>query len=425
MVAYFEPQPDPEMVADPELETPRELEHEAFAEPIPELETEKAKVEGLSFKKSRERAVLEGNGTTAWNATLPNGISFITPLSYALALTPANSTLTFTEPTDRDSVFNAVGHFFVVYSSAGNVSYPGFDRSQNPNPWSFKAFEILYHVCVNTYETTFSGGQSNTTLIASSSAPAPRPDNEPFQSIGCLPEKNLLVQTCNYLSPNRTRTYLVDPENPDNRTADFAIDRDIGAILTVRLYTDLQVTFVSDGISSNLAAYSNRNFPAVEAAVYDGDMTDPVWQGRNLAAYLDNMSAAVTNMFRTSRHSPTLLRGTALADETFVKVQWGWLAFLVGQMALSFVFLGVTVWRTTKMGAPVIKSSTVAAMMTAPTEEVLGRLGGVGGLEEAEEKAKGVRVRLDVKRGRVVLCQEWSSESQETLESDVKPLLRV
>lgn len=204
-----------------------------------------------------ERAVLAGNGTTAWNASLPNGISFVTPLSYAFALTGHNETLSFTTPADQDANYNALAHYFAIWSNAGNVSYPGFDRASHPTPWPFIAHEILYHLCVNTYETTFSGGQSNTTLISSSAVPAARADNEPLYNLGCVPSRNLIFDTCDYLDITANRTYLADPTDP--AAPPFAMDREVGAALSLKLYFDVQLTFVADGIGRNAAVYNNRN----------------------------------------------------------------------------------------------------------------------------------------------------------------------
>lgn len=204
-----------------------------------------------------ERAVLAGNGTTAWNASLPNGISFVTPLSYAFALTGHNETLSFTTPADRDANYNALAHYFAIWSNAGNVSYPGFDRASNPTPWPFIAYEILYHLCVNTYETSFSGGKSNTTLISSSAVPATRPDNEPLYNLGCVPSRNLIFDTCDYLDITANRTYLADPTDP--AAPSFAMDREVGAALTLKLYFDVQLTFLGDGIGRNAAVYNNKN----------------------------------------------------------------------------------------------------------------------------------------------------------------------
>ncbi|KAK0753190.1 hypothetical protein B0T18DRAFT_385298 [Schizothecium vesticola] len=204
-----------------------------------------------------ERAVLAGNGTTAWNASLPNGISFITPLSYSFALTGHNETLSFTTPADQDANYNALAHYFAIWSNAGNVSYPGFDRASNPTPWPFIAYEVLYHLCVNTYETTFSGGQSNTTLVSSSAVPAARADNEPLYNLGCVPKRNLIFDTCDYLDLTANRTYLADPTDP--AAPPFAMDREVGASLTLKLYFDVLLTFLADGIGRNAAVYNNRN----------------------------------------------------------------------------------------------------------------------------------------------------------------------
>jgi len=70
-------------------------------------------------------------------------------------------------------------------------------------------------------------------------------------------------------------------------------------------------------------------------------------------------------------------------------------------MALSYLFLAATIYRTRGLGTPVIKSSELATLL-ASTDEVRRAVGSVEALRDAGEKAKTVSVRLE--SGRLVLA---------------------
>lgn len=104
---------------------------------------------------------------------------------------------------------------------------------------------------------------------------------------------------------------------------------------------------------------------------------------------------------RTGPVASATLQGVALANETFVSIRWGWAAFLAAQIMLAYLFLAVTMYRTAKLGTPVLKSSELATLL-ASTEELRVAVGSIEGIQDAGERAERVVVRLD--RGRFVLA---------------------
>lgn len=95
------------------------------------------------------------------------------------------------------------------------------------------------------------------------------------------------------------------------------------------------------------------------------------------------------------------MEGVALANETFVSIRWGWATFLAAQIMLAYLFLAVTIYRTAKLGTPVLKSSELATLL-ASTEELRVAIGSIEGIQDAGERAKKVAVKLE--RGRLVLA---------------------
>ncbi|KAK0623596.1 hypothetical protein B0T14DRAFT_495052 [Immersiella caudata] len=345
---------------------------------------------------NRANAVYEGNGTTSWNASLPGvGISFVSPLSYSMMLAGNDKSLSFLD--SRDNNYTALARFYVMYSNAGNVSYPGRDRS-NDTPWEWRALEILYHACVITYETAVTSGISHTVQIATSNAVLNTPNNLPLYNANCTLETDFAINFCDYADKEQPGglTYLVDPEHADDPTKFYSFDRRVSNMITYNTYFDLSNSFMADGVPGHLASFMKQNYFALRTALYGVDylLNDTRVQFDNLAKYFNGTATAVSNMIRESVLDTKTLHGIAWSNETFVHIQWGWAAFLAVQMALAYAFLAATIWRTKKLGTPVLKSSELAVLL-ASTEEVRQKVGSVDGLGQAGERAKSVNVRFE------------------------------
>ena len=88
------------------------------------------------------------------------------------------------------------------------------------------------------------------------------------------------------------------------------------------------------------------------------------------------------------------ITGTAWKDETFVQVRWPWLTFLAAMIAMSFFFFLFTVITTHRLRVPVLKGSAIASMLV-PNPEVQSALGSLLDLDDAQKRAKFVRVRFE------------------------------
>jgi hypothetical protein len=343
---------------------------------------------------NRANAIYEGNGTTSWNASLPSvGINFVTPLSYSMMLAGNDKSLSFLD--SRDDNYTALARFYLMYPNVGNVSYPGRDRS-NDAPWKWYAFEILYHACVITYETTVKAGISSTIQVATSNAVLDTTNNLPLYNANCTLKTDFVINFCDYADRKAGLTYLVDPEHPDDLTKFYSFDRRVSNMITYNAYFDLSNSFMADGVPGHLASFMKQNYFALRTALYGVDyfLNDTKVQYENLGKYFNGTATAVSNMIRASVLDAKKLNGIAWANETFVHIQWGWAAFLAGQMILAYAFLAATIWRTKKLGTPVLKSSELAVLL-ASTEEVRQKVGSVEGLDQAGETAKSVNVRFE------------------------------
>lgn len=110
---------------------------------------------------------------------------------------------------------------------------------------------------------------------------------------------------------------------------------------------------------------------------------------------------------RTATGDSQVLDGVAWSPETFIHISWGWAAFLAAQMLFSYLFLAITIFRTSRLGVPVLKSSELATLL-APTDEMRSAMGTVENLDDAEKQARQVHVTLDRTNSRLLVVGSGS-----------------
>ncbi|KAK5653091.1 hypothetical protein OQA88_9189 [Cercophora sp. LCS_1] len=309
-----------------------------------------------------EDVVLDGPTVPAYKASLPPAADseLVSPLSWTYALVGRSASLAFND--DPNDKYTAITHLYLIYSNAGNVSYPGYDRTANSDePWQFRAVEVLCHVCVSSMEANYENGNS-TTFITSSSLDIS--ENKPLDNVICDKKvEGSLERLCRFekVFQDIGALYLQDPEAPNDRTSYFTIDRQLASILT-----------------EHVNGHMLSNWP---------------WDGPGKAAQV-LLTVVLQTRFRAAANGGQKVSGVAWADETYVVVHWGWAAFLATEMLLSYLFLATTIYRTTRLGVPVLKSSGLATLL-ASTDELSAKIGSVKELDKAVEISKSVSVKLE------------------------------
>ncbi|CZR65452.1 uncharacterized protein PAC_15352 [Phialocephala subalpina] len=336
--------------------------------------------------------IIAENGTTAWNASLPNGVSFVTPASISYMALPSNKTIAFVNDTNMG--FAAFEYMILIWSNAGNITYAGSNRTSEA-PWKFEAIEVALHLCLNTYETQVSQSHSSTTIINSSYIPAPVPDNIGNLTRGCSFSKGTPFGTqskCATIPYIDGDMILIDPDDPSTNYSARAKD-----IQSVDLYlqpTDL-ATFADNGNKDPGLYLTNIQSLALANVIYDTYeshlLLDPAVQFERLGIFYNSTANSLTNLMRSI--SNTTVNGTVWKDETFVHIKWGWLVFLASQLVLSISFLFITVISTYRMKVPAMKSWALATLL-APTEEIRDNIGDIEHFEEARKKTDSLNVRL-------------------------------
>ena len=89
-----------------------------------------------------------------------------------------------------------------------------------------------------------------------------------------------------------------------------------------------------------------------------------------------------------------MVRGTVSIPQAFVKIHWEWMAVLATQLALTALFLILTISATYTSRMQVIKSSSLATLC-ALDKSTHQYIGGFDDLEGLNKKAKDLGVRLE------------------------------
>ncbi|KAH6666507.1 hypothetical protein F5X68DRAFT_217206 [Plectosphaerella plurivora] len=278
-------------------------------------------------------------GDTNYTASLLNGTASLSaPESMPLMqmVSPEPPTEEYSFPLYRESVaFNnrpdllntTFSQFFFIYNNNKVES-----RRQ-----SFRAVELLWHFCVNTYNVTVSGGQARTNIVETRTQV-----DEVFDA----PDPIMRLKA---------------PEGYEG-DEEFIID---SWWEYTRLDLDMRRAF-----SGNWGPNVGTDWPYSEASRQFGlkiypqgpnitveDADRRMWNG--IGDIAQAMGDSMTNLLRTTGEA---VQGTVLMPQTFVRVRWEWLAFLSAQVGLSIVFVGMVVVQTARLDLEIVKSSALAGV---------------------------------------------------------------
>jgi hypothetical protein len=111
-----------------------------------------------------------------------------------------------------------------------------------------------------------------------------------------------------------------------------------------------------------------------------------------------DVAASMTKRMREAPTNETLgfgqnSKGTAYLDVPYVNVRWAWIALPASLVALSFVFLIVTIIQNQRAGAMLWKANSLASFYNPLTKDGRDELQVGHTSEEAERIAQGMKVR--------------------------------
>jgi len=100
--------------------------------------------------------------------------------------------------------------------------------------------------------------------------------------------------------------------------------------------------------------------------------------------------------------SLSLVPGKVYTPQSFITIHWEWTSMLAVQLALTLIFLVLTIYTTHQAQMQVIKCSSLATLC-ALDKGARGHVGGINDLDSLGKKARMVGVRLERGSGGVAV----------------------
>lgn len=97
------------------------------------------------------------------------------------------------------------------------------------------------------------------------------------------------------------------------------------------------------------------------------------------------------------------VQGMAFINQTYVHVQWGFVAVPVAAVAMAALFLVTVMWKTRASGTRLWKTSALAMLFHGLDEDARERFEDLRGFAAKMKEARGVKVRLEEEGGRTSL----------------------
>ena len=120
----------------------------------------------------------------------------------------------------------------------------------------------------------------------------------------------------------------------------------------------------------------------------------------NVTRHMEGLASAMTNLMRSST-SAEMIPGQSFSRETYVAVRYQWLTLPLGLLALSFIFLAATIFKSSleKDKVGVLKNSAILTLLYGLPDEVRGELTRSSSHGTPRTKAKELKVKLNPNMG--------------------------
>ncbi|KAK3690529.1 hypothetical protein B0T22DRAFT_516109 [Podospora appendiculata] len=308
---------------------------------------------------------------------------------------------------------------------------PNLDTASLATPKSlqFRAIEVIFYFCVNTYEISFRQGVARTETVASSAKQHPLSRAKPVE-MDCEIDHihtGRSTTSCYYGSRDPQADWakeppliFTDPDAPPGASDPDHIFQ-VGAMTQTAFAFAIQRSLGSWGskASEKRVIYENYGGFQLVQALYG---TRPYEDGTIYAAvqtYVQNIAISLNNLMRAqpptnkSALQNTItypIAGDALENVTYIQIHWGWLSFIAVELVLSTLFLAITVISTRRHKVGVLKGSTLATLL-APGAEWRTRLGGVEMMASKSEQKRMLAHRVHFTGDEIVLVKSGEEES--------------
>lgn len=122
---------------------------------------------------------------------------------------------------------------------------------------------------------------------------------------------------------------------------------------------------------------------------------------RGVEMLMHDMAVSMTVSLRSI--GGEAVQGMAFVNQTYVHVQWGFVAVPVAAVVMAALFLFVVIWKTRASETRLWKTSALAMLFHGLDEDARERFEDLRGFAAKMKEARGVKVRLEEEGGRTSL----------------------
>ncbi|KAI9148362.1 hypothetical protein HJFPF1_12193 [Paramyrothecium foliicola] len=232
---------------------------------------------------------------------------------------------------NTDLIQAALYQLFVIYTVDGG------DVENS----TVRAAEVLWHLCVNTYNVSVAEGAPETKVIASEVT---------VSNIVSKPD-----------SHNSNHFMMADAEGKTKFKVTQALAfASIDQAFRAAFSGTLSLGNVTLGMNQFTYQLTKNLYTPYSADESEESGEEELAWGR-LKHYATTVADAMTAFMRKTNTAEDV-RGQAITTETIVQIRWEWLSILAIQLGLALLFLTIVIFQTAKLEVDVVKSTNTAEL---------------------------------------------------------------
>ncbi|UQC81675.1 uncharacterized protein CLUP02_07161 [Colletotrichum lupini] len=390
-----------------------------------------------------------------WRASLPSGLEMAHQTPLAAMTDMLNGSETFAFQDDEDLKQTRISSFTVIYTNPTELNETWYNGLSEVAGAPFasdligaiynfrhEAMEVMYHLCVQTFETRVSMGIERTTLVETSAVPVEQ-EKPFFLDMRCRPLLGEASRTCNQSIDRWHETlHLKDPRFLTKLDADSTLEEEhysasyfslekISTILKTDIMGYASASYVTEEYQDTAVFFRGQEFlkTLFQTVIYDlKNIANSTLRQIALNNIHTNVATSVSTIMRVNQPQSYAfnsfnISGKALTQVSYVHITWGWISMLAVEIVMALLFLALTIVSQMKLNGRQASSreersafreakNSSLAMLVALDEDSRARAGGgLRPLDELQSASKALKVRFEGRQ--MVTADETTIETSE------------
>ncbi|KXH32511.1 hypothetical protein CSIM01_11096 [Colletotrichum simmondsii] len=390
-----------------------------------------------------------------WRASLPSGLEMAHQTPLAVMTDMLNGSETFAFQDDEDLKQTRISSFTVIYTNPTELNetwYNGLSEAAGA-PFAsdligaiynfrHEAMEVMYHLCVQTFETRVSMGIERTTLVETSAVPVEQ-EKPFFLDMRCRPLLGEASRTCNQSIDHWHETlHLKDPrfltkldidstlEEEHYSASYFSLEK-MSTILKTDIVGYASASYVTEEYQDTAVFFRGQEFlkTLFQSVVYDlKNIANSTLRQIALDNIHANVATSVSTIMRVNQPQSYAfnsfnISGKALTQVSYVHITWGWISMLAVEIVIALLFLALTIVSQIKLNGgqassreernafQEAKNSSLAMLVVLDENSRARAGGGLRSLDELQSASKALKVRFEGRQ--MVTADEMIIETPE------------